>query len=64
MKEGRKSAIKLYDNKEEAEEALKNNDHDDYYLEERKGEPTFCIGYCPVSKYCDQHKEWRKNNGV
>jgi hypothetical protein len=64
MKEGRKRAIKLYDSKKEAEEALKNNDHDDYYLEERKGEPTFCLSYCLVSKYCDQHKEWRKDNGV
>ena len=61
MKEGRKSAVKLYDDKEEAENALKNNDHNDYYLEERKGERTFCIGYCPVSEYCDQFKEWKKN---
>jgi len=63
MKEGRKSAVKLYDNKEEAEKALKNNDHDDFYLEVRKGERTFCEGFCPVSKYCDQYKEWKNEEG-
>ena len=64
MKEGRKRAIKLYDNQEKAEEALKNNDHDDYYLEVRKGEPTFCLSYCLVSKYCDQHKKWKEDHDI
>ena len=60
--EDRKRAIKVFDDKKEAEKSLKQNDHDDYYLEERKGEPTFCIGYCPVSSYCEQHQAWRKEN--
>lgn len=62
LKKDRKRAIKVFDDKKEAEKSLKQNDHDDYYLEERKGEPTFCIGYCPVSSYCEQHQAWRKEN--
>jgi len=64
MKEGRKKALSVHDNLEEAEKALKNNDHDDYYLEVRKGEPTFCLSYCLVSKYCDQHKKWKEDHDI
>jgi|TARA_R110000803_G_scaffold128617_1_gene196067 hypothetical protein len=62
MKKKRVRALKVYDNKEEAEKALKDNDHDDYYIEERKSEPIRCLNYCNVSKYCSQFKKWEEEN--
>lgn len=48
MKEGRKSAIKLYDTEAEAEEALKANSG--CYIQYRAGECTKCLNYCTVAK--------------
>ena len=52
MKEGRKSAVKLYDSSEEANEALKEK----HYVEHRPGEAIRCNNYCPVKDWCDQFK--------
>lgn len=62
MKKKRVRALKVYDNKEEAEKALKDNDHDDYYIEERKSEPIRCLNYCNVNRYCSQFKKWEEDN--
>lgn len=48
MKEGRKSAIKLYDTEEEAEAA--KGDDKNMYVEHRPGEDTKCDKYCIVGK--------------
>ena len=51
MKQGRKSAIKLFDSKEEAEKNL--SALGGTYIEERKGEDKKCDnGYCNVCKWC------------
>lgn len=67
MKEGRKSAVKLYDNKEDAEAACRelgesrglNTGH---YIEHRPGEPIRCRGnYCLVSTFC---RQWQEELGI
>ena len=51
MKQGRKSAIKLFDSKEEAEKNM--SAPGGTYIEERKGEDKKCDnGYCNVCKWC------------
>ncbi len=63
MKEGRKSAVKLYDNKEDAEAACRELGESrglnpGHYIEHRPGEPIRCRGnYCLVSAFCRQWQE-------
>lgn len=52
MKSGRKSAIKLYNTKEEAEAAQTPGT----FIEERPGESKRCADYCLVNKWCDFYK--------
>lgn len=62
MKLNRKRALSVCDSLEEAEKKLKDNDHNDYYIEERKSEPIRCLNYCNVNKYCSQFKKWEEDN--
>jgi hypothetical protein len=55
MKEGRKTAIKLFDSKEEAESNMKALGGT--YIEERKAEPKKCISYCVCCDYCPFYKK-------
>jgi len=55
MKEGRKSAVKLYDDKKEAIKELASCDSK-HYVEERKGEAVRCKDYCDVAQFCSQWK--------
>lgn len=58
MKKGNKRAVKLY---EDEASALAHVEQDaNFYLEIRKGEPTRCIGYCPMKDICNQHQEYLK----
>lgn len=63
MKEGRKSAVKLYDNKEDAINAAKELGESKglstgHYVEHRPGSPIRCAGnYCLVSNWCRQWQE-------
>lgn len=57
MKKGRKSAVKLHDEKASAEEAITAWQDPAYYLEVRSGESTRCLDYCNVSKFCKQNLE-------
>jgi hypothetical protein len=60
MKEGRKSAVKLYDNKEDAIAAVEELGaatglNPGHYVEHRPGNYVRCAGnYCLVSAYCKQ----------
>ena len=47
MKEGRKTAVRVFSTKEEAEEFAKSGV---YYIVERKGEHKKCTGYCILAK--------------
>ena len=55
MKEGRKSAVKLYDfepTKEILDSYGKN-----HYIEYRKGEDTRCLEYCNVCQWCNYYRD-------
>ena len=56
MKKGRQSAIKLYDNEEEAKADSRGD-----YVEQRIGEPKRCMNYCLVKEKC---KYWREIHGI
>ena len=59
MKEGRKTAIKLYLNNDEAEQRAKEETDKTgkkHYIEVRESEPRRCNDYCPVKDFCSQYK--------
>ena len=62
MKKGRKTAVKLFDDEDEAEEALSTAAPEphvtgNYYVEERPGRYTRCEeDYCGVSNWCNQYQ--------
>lgn len=70
-KKGRKSALRLYDNSDQAEAALRQESvrlpHAQFYIEERPAEPVRCLDFCPVARFCDfgieAQKKWRDANG-
>jgi ABC-type transporter Mla MlaB component len=51
MKRGRKTAVRLYDTREEAEAENYGNGS---WVEYRPGQATRCESYCPVSRFCEQ----------
>lgn len=59
MKKGRKSAVKLFDDRETAEKYTKVVSGD-LYVEERKGTDGKCNGYCPCAEFCRYYKETYK----
>jgi hypothetical protein len=60
MKEGRKTAVRVYDNSEEAI-ALASTDSK-FNVVERKGEPVRCTGnFCGVAAWCSQFKQESKD---
>jgi hypothetical protein len=67
MQKGRKRAIKLYFNQDQAYAALKwlearKVPGRKYYVEERQAEPVRCLDFCPVKEFCDYgiaaRKKW------
>lgn len=59
MKKKRKSAVKLFDDRREAELFIDSQKTAiaDFYIEERKGGYTRCEGnFCGVAEFCDQYK--------
>jgi len=55
MKKGRKSAVKLFDKKEDADDWIGQQDDEALSVEHRPGDPIRCSGdYCGVSKWCKQ----------
>lgn len=70
-KKNRKSAIRLFDNLDQAEAALKQTQTNalpgqQFYIEERQAEPVRCLDFCQVQQFCDfgreMAKKWRDNN--
>jgi hypothetical protein len=59
MKKDRKTAIRVLDNREDAENMLKTLD-DKHYLEIRKGEDVRCNDYCRVNKWCEYYNNKQK----
>jgi len=61
MKEGRKRALRVFDSLVTAA-SFKGSykDSNKTYIEERPGKSTRCEEYCPVEKFCSQHKEMKE----
>ena len=60
MKEGRKTAVKLYDSEEEANERVEQEGKG-FYVEHRKGEDSKCLNYCSACEFCSHYKELMNN---
>ena len=61
MKEGRKSAIRVFDTQEEALElygSISDEAGNSIYIQERKGERRKCARYCSCNTFCSQWKEY------
>jgi hypothetical protein len=58
MKQGRKSAVKLYSNPDEAMDHAVT--HKDLVVMHRRGESIRCAEYCAVSPFCDQWKQLKQ----
>ena len=61
MRKGRKSAVKLYDNRVEADIHAMNSGS--LYVEERPGEDRKCMDYCPVRDFCIHYRSLAGNEG-
>jgi hypothetical protein len=61
-KEGRKTAIRVFDSQEEADVFLKDTpEKDKAFIEIRKGEAVRCTGnFCGVSQWCSQYQSTLK----
>ena len=60
-REGRKTAIRVLDNYEDAMAMAK--EHDKGYVEVRKGEDVRCTGnFCGVNQWCDQYQQSTKDD--
>ena len=58
MKQGRKTAVKLFDSQVEATAFMQEaSDYKVLSLEERPAEDTRCLFYCDVNKFCDHGRE-------
>ena len=60
MKEGRKTALRVFEDKELADKYLEGIDDKKAYIEERKGTDGKCPEYCSCCAFCDY---WKKNYG-
>ena len=61
MNEGRKSAVALFNTKEEADNRLdKIEPGRGYYIQERPGKRVRCEGYCECNKFCNAYQEYRR----
>lgn len=58
-KKGRKTAMRLLSSMELAEQWMKDNGKGEF-VEVRKGERTRCEHYCDAAPFCNQYKEYKK----
>ena len=56
MNEGRKSAVKLYDSEEEANERAES-EGEKFYVEHRPGDDPKCRDYCAACEFCSHYRE-------
>jgi hypothetical protein len=73
MRTDRKRAIRLYQNKDQAEAAMLQamriappGDAKKFYIENREAEPVRCLDFCPVQLVCDfgteAEKKWQEKH--
>lgn len=60
IKQGRKTALKLFEDKELAEVYMRDQGNDSCYIEERPGQSKKCLDYCPCAEFCNFYKEMQK----
>lgn len=60
MKQGRKTALKLFDNRVEADALAANTSGG--YVEMRPGKRTRCEDYCPAAPFCSQFQAYKAAN--
>jgi hypothetical protein len=59
MKEGRKSAVKLFDNQTGAESYIAfDTSKDKLYVVHRPGIPTKCVNYCQCNGFCSFYRQY------
>lgn len=66
MKEGRKSAVRVFDTEAEATEYLANPANTikwTFNIVHRPGEDTRCLYYCPCNQFCDHYKSIQQPKG-
>ena len=65
-KEGRKTAVRVFDTQEEADALMAEmQPKDKAFIEIRKGEPVRCTGnFCGVAKWCSQFQKEQDNERV
>jgi len=54
MKRGRKTAVKVFDNEQDALEMVAREGENTHWVEHRPGKVNRC-DYCPARKFCDQY---------
>lgn len=62
MKTGRKTAMRVLDTKEEAEQWMKDNGGNS--IETRSGEDKKCLDYCAACEFCSYYKSLQKQIGA
>ena len=62
MKEGRKTALRVFEDEQQAEELAAQDEK--YRVEHRPGEQVRCQSYCPVARFCDQWKRGEDENSL
>jgi len=60
MKEGRKTAVRVFENESEANEYAKELG-EKHYVETRQGKDKKCTRYCAACKFCSYYKEHYEN---
>lgn len=52
VKQGRKRAVRVFEDEEQAVEKLRELGEKEHHIEFRRGEDTKCQSYCPVAEFC------------
>ena len=64
MKEGRKTAVRVFESEKAAEEhaaGMSDEVGNSIYIQARPGTRTRCERFCIVSSFCHQYKEYKAN---
>jgi len=57
MKEGRKTALKVCDDEQTANQYIEQTGGCGLYVQERKGESKKCADYCPCAEFCNFYRD-------
>ena len=63
MKKGRKSALRVLETQELADEYIDGHDDKNLTIEFLQGEAIRCKDYCDVSEFCNQYQQEKLDVG-